>query len=79
MARAASTTDYRMEVVLADLARRGSIVGVESVFTRPSSGVSMDAFGVEDLLCGRHDFVDSRPGCLRRVSIAPRLDRLDFC
>ena len=68
----------RIQVVLADLARRWNIVGIEAVLTRPISGVSMDTFGVEDLLCGRHDFVDGRRGCLRRISIAPRLDRLDF-
>jgi hypothetical protein len=39
----------------------------------------MDTFGVEDLLGGRQDFVDGSRGCLRRIGIAPRLDRLDFC
>ena len=69
----------RIQVVLADLARRWNIVGIEAVLTRPSSGVSMDTFGVEDLLRGRHDFVDGGARCLRRISIAPRLDRLYLC
>ncbi len=68
----------RIQVVLADLARRWNIVGVKAVLARPSSGVSMDTFGVEDFLRGRHDFVDGRDGCLRRIGIAPRLDRLNF-
>lgn len=35
-------------------------------------------FGFEDLLHGRHDLVDGVPGCVRRIGIAPGLDRLDF-
>ena len=41
---------WRTKVVLSDLARRWHVVGVEPVFTRPTSGVAMDTFRVEDLL-----------------------------
>ncbi len=75
----ATSRRRRIQVVLADRARRWNIVGIEAVFTRPSSGVSMDTFGVEDLLRGRHDFVDGGSRCLRRISVAPRLDRLYLC
>ncbi|WP_163745589.1 hypothetical protein [Mycobacterium lacus] len=46
------------------------------MLTCPGSGVTTDIFGFEDLLRGHHDLVHGVAGCVRRISVAPRLDRL---
>ncbi|MEQ6320961.1 hypothetical protein [Mycobacterium canetti] len=48
------------------------------MFTCPTSGVPASAFRLEDLLRSRQDLVDGGPGCVRRISVAPGLDRLYF-
>ncbi|MCV7124355.1 hypothetical protein [Mycobacterium lacus] len=69
---------WRIEVVLADRAGRWSIVDAEAVRARPRTSIATDIFSFEDLLGTCHDLVDGVPGCVCRISVAPRLDRLYF-
>ncbi|KZS58383.1 hypothetical protein [Mycobacterium ostraviense] len=49
----------RTQVILGDLKRVRHIVDSEPVVARPVSRISANTFGIEDLLSGTHDFVDS--------------------
>ncbi len=71
-------TGQRCQIVLPDQAGWWCVVDVETIGPCPRPGIVTDIFGFEDLLHGRHDLVDGVPGCVRRIGIAPGLDRLDF-
>ncbi|EFP32717.1 hypothetical protein TMFG_02138 [Mycobacterium tuberculosis SUMu006] len=71
-------TGERCQIVLPDQAGWWCVVDVETIGPCPRPGIVTDIFGFEDLLHGRHDLVDGVPGCVRRIGIAPGLDRLDF-
>ncbi|ETW26565.1 hypothetical protein [Mycobacterium gastri] len=65
-------------VVLSDRRRRWSGIHVKAVGTCPRSSIATHTFGIEYLLRGRHDLGYRGTRCVRRVNIAPSLNRLYF-